>query len=64
MQFVLHPTYPDESKLKDGGESPVNGVADVFDGDAVAKDDSVIEIRRASRLLGVNSNLRKKWSNR
>ena len=52
------PTYPDESKLKDGRESPVDGVTDVFDGDAVAEDDPVFEIRCLSGLLGVDSNLR------
>ena len=36
----------------------MNGVTDVLDGDAVAEDDSVFEIWRASRLLRVDSNLR------
>ena len=54
----LFSTYPDESELEDGGESPVNGMTDVLDGDAVAEDDSVFEIWRASRLLRVDSNLR------
>ena len=53
----LFPTYPDESKLEDGGESPVNCMTDVLDGDAVAENDSVFEIWRASRLLRVDSNL-------
>ena len=33
-------------------------MTDVLDGDAVAEDDSVFEIWRASRLLRVDSNLR------
>ena len=36
----------------------MNGMTDVLDGDAVAEDDSVFEIWRASRLLRVDSNLR------
>ena len=36
----------------------MNGMTDVFDGDAVAEDDPVFEIGRLSGLLGVDSNLR------
>ena len=36
----------------------MNGMTDVLDSDAVAEDDSVFEIWRASRLLRVDSNLR------
>lgn len=54
----LFPTYPDKSKLEDGGESSVNCMTDVLHGDAVAEDDSVFEIWWASWLLRVDSNLR------
>ena len=48
-------TYPDECVFEYFRKWSVNGVADVFDGDPVAKNNGVGEVRSVARLFGENS---------
>jgi len=46
---------PDECVFEYFWECSVNGVADVFDGDPVAQNNGVGEVRSVARLFGKNS---------
>lgn len=54
MSPFLFFAHPDESVFEDRGQTAMDGVADVFDGDPVPHDDPVLEVGGVPGLLGVH----------